>query len=184
MKKLLATAILGLASLSVIAGGRATIEHSSSEGVNGAKNSSGYMINFAVPVTKTLDGGFQMVTSQTDGTNSVSTRFETFLTPKYNLGFATAYVRGSVGTRLNTAGSSEYYAVEPGIVIPLGNNFSTRIGYRYRAAFDSGVADTTRAERVGVNYALTKKDSITVRYDRVRGDTNQNAWNLAYTRGF
>ena len=142
------------------------------------------MINFAVPVTKTLDGGFQMVTSQTDGTNSVSTRVETFLNPKYDLGFASAYLRTAVGTRLNSAGSSEYYAVEPGVVVPLGSGVSTRIGYRYRAAFDSGVADTTETARLGVSYALTKKDAFTVRYDRVRGDSNQNSWNLAYTRGF
>ena len=184
MKKLLATAILGLASLTALASGRATIEQSSAEGVNGAKNSSGYLINYSTPITKTLDGGFQMTTAQTDGTNSVSTRVEAFITPRYNLGFGTAYFRTGVGTRLNSTGSSEFYAVEPGIIIPLGGNFSTRIGYRYRAAFDSGVADTTRAERVGVTYALTKKDAFTVRYDRVRGDSNQNSWNFAYTRGF
>jgi hypothetical protein len=184
MKKLLATAILGLASLTAIASGRATVEQSSSEGVNGAKNSSGYMINYSVPIAKTIDGGFQMSTAQSDGTNSVSSRVEASLTSKYALGFGTAYLKGAVGTRLNSSGDSEYYAVEPGVVIPLGNNLSTRIGYRYRAAFNSAVADTTETARVGVTYALTKKDAFTVRYDRVRGDSNQNAWNFAYTRGF
>ena len=183
MKKLLATAILGLASLSALAG-TATIEQSNVEGVNGAKNGTGYLVNFNENITKNLDGGFAMTTAQTDGTNSVSTRVEASLTPKYNLGFATAYIKGTVGLKLNSLGSNEYYAVEPGIIIPLGGNFSTRIGYRYRAAFDSGVADTTRAERVGVTYALTKKDAFTVRYDRIRGDSNQNSWNFAYTRGF
>jgi hypothetical protein len=184
MKKLLAIGILSLVSLTALANGRATIEHSNGEGVNGAKNSSGYMINFAVPVTKTVDGGFQMVTSQTDGTNSVSTRVEGFVTPKYDLGFASAYLRTAVGTRLNSSGDSEYYAVEPGVVVPLGKGFSTRVGYRYRAAFNSAVADTTETARLGISYALTKKDAFTVRYDRVRGDTNQNSWNFAYTRGF
>jgi hypothetical protein len=183
MKKLLATAILGLASLTAAAG-TATVEYSNVEGVNGAKNGTGYMINFNENITKTLSGGFQMTTAQTDGTNSVSTRVEVSLTQRYALGFGTAYIKGAVGTRLNSLGTSEYYAVEPGISVPLGNGFSTRVGYRYRAAFDSGIADTTRTGRIGVTYALTKQDAITVRYDRIRGDSNQNSTNFAYTRRF
>lgn len=183
MKKLLATAILGLASLTAAAG-TATVEYSNVEGVNGAKNGTGYMINFNESITKTLDGGFQMTTAQTDGTNSVSTRVEASLTPKYALGFGTAYFKGTVGTKLNSAGTTEYYAVEPGIILPVNGKVSVRAGYRYRAAFDSGIADTTRTERLGVTYALTKKDAFTVRYDRQRGDSNQNSWNFAYTRRF
>jgi hypothetical protein len=183
MKKLLATAILGLASLTAMAGS-GTVEYSSAEGVNGAKNSSGHLVSFNESITKTLTGGFQIITTQTDGTNSVSSRAEAFLTPTYALGFGTAYFRGGIGTRLNTSGSNEYYAVEPGIIVPLGNGFSTRIGYRYRAAFNSSVADTTETARIGLTYAFTKQDAITVRYDRVRGDTNQNSTSFAYTRRF
>jgi hypothetical protein len=183
MKKLLATAILGLASLTATAG-TATVERSNVDGVSGAKNGAGYMVNFNDSITKTLDGGFQMSTAQTDGTNSVSTRVETSLTSKYALGFGTAYVKGSVGLKLNSSGSTEFYAVEPGVIVPLGNGFSTRIGYRYRAAFDSGIADTTRTARVGLTYALTKKDAFTLRYDQQRGNSEQNSVNFAYTRSF
>ena len=183
MKKLLATAILGLASLTAMAG-TATVEYSNVEGVGGAKNGTGYMINFNESITKNLDGGFQMTTAQTDGTNAVSTRVEASLTPKYALGFGTVYLKGTYGTKLNSAGTTDYYAVEPGIVVPLNDKFSVRAGYRYRAAFDDRIADTTRTERFGVTYALTKKDAFTVRYDRQRGDSQQNSWNFAYTRGF
>jgi hypothetical protein len=183
MKKLLATAILGLASLTAVAG-TATVEYSDVEGVKGAKNGAGYMVNWNENITKTLDGGFQMSTAQTEGSNSVSTRVEASLTPKYNLGFASGYIKGSVGVKLNSQGSNEFYAVEPGVIVPLGGGFSTRLGYRYRAAFNSAIADTTETARLGVTYALTKKDAFTVRFDRMRGDTNQNSWNFAYTRGF
>ena len=183
MKKLLATAILGLASLSAMAGS-ATVEYSDVEGVNGAKNGKGYLVNWNENITKNLDGGFQMTTAQTDGTNAVSTRVEASLTPKYALSFGTVYFKGSIGTKLNSSGTTDYYAVEPGVILPLGNGFSTRVGYRYRSAFDSGIADTTRTARVGVTYALTQKDAFTVRYDRQRGDSQQNSWNFAYTRGF
>jgi hypothetical protein len=183
MKKLLATAILGLASLTALAG-TATVEYSDVEGVNGAKNGKGYLVNWNENITKTLDGGFQMTTAQTDGTNSVSTRVEASLTPKYDLGYATAYMKGSLGVKLNSQGSNEFYSVEPGVVVPLGGGFSTRLGYRYRAAFNNNIADTTRTARAGVTYAFTKKDAFTVRYDRQRGDSEQNSWNFAYTRSF
>lgn len=183
MKKLLAIAILGLASLTAMAGS-ATVEYSDVEGVNGAKNGKGYLVNWNDSITKNLDGGFQMSTAQTDGTNSVSTRVEASLTPKYDLGMATAYFKGSIGVKLNTLGANEFYAIEPGVIVPVTNSISVKAGYRYRAAFDSGIADTTRTERLGVTYALTKKDAFTVRFDRQRGDGNQNSWNFAYTRGF
>jgi len=190
MRKLLATAVLGLASLTAVAnefagtGGRATVEYSNVDGVNGAKNGTGYMINYNAPITKTLDGGFQMTTAQTDGTNAVSTRVEANLTPKYALGFATLYAKGTVGTKLSTAGTTDYYAVEPGVIVPLNDKFSVRAGYRYRAAFDSKIADTTRTARIGVTYALTKTDAFTLRYDQQRGNSEQNSVNFAYTRGF
>lgn len=183
MKKLLATAVLGLASLSAMAGS-ATVEYSAIDGVGSAKNGTGYLINFSDSITKNLDGGFQMSTAQTDGTNAVSTRVEVNLTPKYDLGMATAYFKGTYGTKLSTAGTTDYYAVEPGVVVPLNDKFSVRAGYRFRSAFDDKVADTTRTARLGVTYALTKKDAFTVRYDRQRGDSEQNSWNLAYTRNF
>jgi len=183
MKKLLATAILGLASVTVMAGS-ATVEYSNVEGVNGAKNGTGYLVNWSDSITKNLDGGFQMTTAQTDGTNAVSTRVEVNLTPKYDLGMATAYFKGTYGTKLNSSGTTDYYAVEPGVIVPLNDKFSVRAGYRYRAAFDDKIADTTRTERLGVTYALTKTDAFTIRYDRQRGDNNQNSWNFAYTRGF
>jgi hypothetical protein len=183
MKKLLVTAVLGLASLTAMAGS-GSVEYSNIDGVNGAKNGTGYLINFNESITKNLDGGFQMSTAQTDGTNSVSTRVEASLTPKYDLGMATAYMKGSIGTKMSSIGSHEYYSVEPGIIVPVTGPISIKAGYRYRAAFESGIADTTRTERLGVTYALTKKDAFTVRFDRQRGDSNQNSWNFAYTRGF
>jgi hypothetical protein len=183
MKKLLATAILGFASLTAMAG-NGSVEYSNIDGVNGAKNGTGYLINFNESITKNLDGGFQMSTAQTDGTNSVSTRVEASLTPKYDLGMATAYMKGSVGTKMSSIGAHEFYSVEPGVIVPVAGPISVKAGYRYRAAFESGIADTTRTARLGVTYALTKKDAFTVRFDRQRGNSDQNSWNFAYTRGF
>ena len=61
---------------------------------------------------------------------------------------------------------------------------SAKLGWRYREAFNNVNADTTRTWRAGLSYDLTKKDAVGVRYDRMRGDTNQNIVAVNYTRSF
>jgi hypothetical protein len=64
-------------------------------------------------------------------------------------------------------------------------NFTGKIGYRYRSAFDStAYGDQTNTWRTSVSYALTKKDEIGVGFDKVRGDNKQDSWAVKYTRGF
>jgi hypothetical protein len=43
--------------------------------------------------------------------------------------------------------------------------------------------ETTRAHAT-VAYALTKQDSVAVRFSRSYGDEEKDAWRLSYTRGF
>jgi hypothetical protein len=183
MKKLLATAILGLASMTAMAG-NVTMEYSGVQGLNGGKDATGYLFQVSETVAKNLDASAQIVTTQTSGTNSVGSRIEIGLTPKLPTAFGSLYTKVAVGEKLTSGGPKEYYSVEPGVVVSLNKDISVRAGYRYRAAFDSAIRDTTRTERLGVSYALTKKDSVNLRFDRVRGDNVQNSWNLAYTRRF
>jgi opacity protein-like surface antigen len=183
MKKLLITTLLALASLSAVAG-TATIEYSSIEGLNGGKDGTGYLFQVSETVAKNLDLSAQMLTTQSDGTHTLGSRVEVGITPKLPTAFGTLYTKVSVGEKLTSAGPKEYYAVEPGITVPVTDNISVRAGYRYRVAFDSAINDTTRTERLGASYALTKQDSLTVRFDRQRGDSQQNSWNFAYTRSF
>jgi len=183
MKKLLITSLLALASLSAVAG-NATVEYSSIEGLNGGKDATGYLFQVSETVAKNLDASAQMVTTQTSGTNSLGSRIEVGLTPKLPTAFGSLYTKVAVGEKLTSGGPKEYYSIEPGVVVRVNKDISVRAGYRYRAAFDSAINDTTRTERLGVSYALTKKDSVNVRFDRVRGDNVQNSWNFAYTRNF
>lgn len=183
MKKLLITSLLALASLSAVAG-NATVEYSSIEGLNGGKDGTGYLFQVSETVAKNLDLSAQMLTTQTQGTNALGSRVELGLTPKLPTAFGSLYTKVSVGEKLTSTGPKEYYSVEPGIVVSVNKDISVRAGYRYRTAFDSAINDTTRTERLGVSYALTKKDSVNVRFDRVRGDSVQNSWNFAYTRNF
>jgi hypothetical protein len=38
--------------------------------------------------------------------------------------------------------------------------------------------------RYALSYALNAKDSVALKYDRVKGDSNQKVVGFAYTRGF
>lgn len=182
MKKLLAALTLSLAGLAQAQ--QATIEYSTSEAMNGRPGSTGYLVKWNTPLTKGVDWDFQMLSSQTDRTNSVSTRAEIGLVPKYDLGWARVNTKIALGKRFNSSGESNYYSIEPSIRVPVVNDWSVRVGYRFREALDSSVADTTKTLRVGVGYDITKKDSVLLRYDLQRGDSDQNLWALAYTRRF
>jgi hypothetical protein len=115
----------------------------------------------------------------------MSTRLELGLIPSYDLGSVKLYTRAVVGEKYNTTGNFSYYSVEPGVIIPLGGGFSTRLGYRFRDAVDSGkFADRTETTRIGVRYDFNKQDAVNLRFDRVRGDQDQNTWALSYIRSF
>jgi hypothetical protein len=115
----------------------------------------------------------------------MSTRIELGATPSFDVGFGTFYSRAAYGEKYNTTGNFAYYSIEPGIIVPLGNGFSTRLGYRYRTAVEKDLyADQTATVRAGIRYDFSKQDAVNLRFDRVRGDTVQNIWALSYIRSF
>jgi hypothetical protein len=80
-----------------------------------------------------------------------------------------------------------YYSVEPGIAaaVPGLSGVTAKVGYRFRSAFNgSQNNDQTQTARYALSYALSKVDTITAKYDRVKGDSNQKVVGFAYTRGF
>lgn len=181
MKKLLAIALLGLSGLANA--GSFLVETSQVDGITRA-NSTGYLVQVSEGISKNVDASFQMLVTQTDGTNSVSSRYEFGLTPKHNLGFGTFYTKVALGQKLSSTGNKDYYGIEPGVIIPFADRWNVRFGYRMRDGYSGSTGEHTNTARLGVGYDLTKVDSINLRYDRQRGDTEQNSWNLAYIRRF
>jgi hypothetical protein len=184
MKKL----VIGffMAALSALAlADNVIIERSSTNGLNGGKDGAGVLMKYGKTLNKDLEADFQYQTIQTEGTNAMSTRLEIGLTPSYSLGSSKLYTKFAVGEKYNTTGNFTYTSIEPGIIVPLGKGFSTRVGYRYRDAVDSGqFADRTGTLRVGVKYDFNKEDAVNLRFDRVRGDQDQNILALSYIRSF
>ena len=181
MKKVIITSILAIAAVNAFAGS-ASLEVGDLDGRNGSANQSNINLIVRENISKNFVGDVQLSSTKTDVTNAISTRIELGGTGLVPMGGLTGYVRAAVGERFGTSDFS-YYSVEPGVRVPFGN-LTAQVGWRFRDSFSSGQNDQTRTWRTGVSYALTRTDTIGVRFDRVRGNTNQNALAFNYTKGF
>lgn len=183
MKKLL-VALAILASTSAFAD-KFVLEKARTTETNGTAGADTWYVKGIVDINKDLAVDASIQTTQVDISNKISSRYDFGINPKFNVyGPVRGYTRFSVGEKISTSGDFRFYAIEPGINAPLGNNLTGQLGYRFRNAFDSSIADTTRTIRAGVTYDFTSKDAIGVRFDRLRGDANQNVWNVNYVRSF
>lgn len=153
--------------------------------VAGAPNADTWYFKGIVDVNKNLAIDSSLQVTQVNGSNKVSNRFDIGVIPKFDIyGPVRGRVRFALGEKWSSTGNFNTYAIEPGITSELGAGFSGSLGYRYRNAFGQGHNDQTRTLRTGVDYALSKTDTIGVRLDNMRGDQRQNIWNLNYARSF
>ena len=129
-------------------------------------------------------GDLAFSNAQTEGTNALSTRLEAGATVAGPFGL---YARAAMGQKYSNTTDFAYYSVEPGIAaaVPGLSGVTAKVGYRFRSAFNgSQNNDQTQTARYALSYALSKVDTITAKYDRVKGDSNQKVVGFAYTRGF
>lgn len=187
MKKLFVIATLAVATLSgqAIAADSITLEGQFIQGRDGERDARNANITLRRDFSSFLSGHVQASGTQTNTTNALTNRLEAGVTGSIKfVGPFSGYTTIAVGEAFRAAGNYSYYSVEPGVRADLGAGLTAHAGYRYRAAFDSAIADTTSTARVGLSYALTKQDSIGVRYDRVMQDAKQDVIGLNYTRNF
>ena len=185
MKKTIATIAI-LASSTVYAGS-ASIEYQNADGVNGTANSNVYQISVSENINKNFVIGTTLNTTESSTTGGTTgSRAEVNLMGKTSLGITSPGLKIATGQRFTTTGNFGYYSVEPSITVPVpSTKLSTQLGWRYRNAYDATAnADETKTWRAGIKYDLTKQDALGLRYDQVRGDTNQNVVAVNYTRNF
>lgn len=182
MKKFLVALLIGLVGTTASAGSF-IVEYSPTNGI-GRPDGTGYLVKVGENISKNVELDFQMVTAQSDGSNSVSTRLETGLRPRWEFGPGAFYTKFSLGKKLDARGNKDYYGIEPGYILPLTNSLSARYGFRYRDTLNGEFGERTDTHRLGVEYKVTKYDAFNVRFDRQRGDSNANSWNFAYIRRF
>jgi hypothetical protein len=173
-------ASLLIAGSALAAGGYASLEYSDeSNRLTGAEN-----IKEGLVIGSKMDGidySIKMENSQTEiGSGSITQALE--VRAKKN--FGPVYVGGRLGERSTSSAHFSYYAIDSGVKFPLFAGFTGDVGARYRNAFESGkLYETTRAH-VAVGYALTKQDSVAVRWSRSWGDEEKDGVRLQYTRSF
>jgi opacity protein-like surface antigen len=186
MKKIIAIiATLALAAGTAFAG-TVTVEGAkiNTIGGNDQMNSN---FSLSESINNTFSVHTQLSSTQTDNTNSVSTRLEvggTATAPLY--GTVSGYTKVAVGQKYSTSGSFTYYSIEPGVTVPLTSSLTAKVGYRFRTAAENANVnkDTTDTVRVGVTYAINKKDAVGFRFDRITGDSRQDGYNVFYSRSF
>jgi long-subunit fatty acid transport protein len=184
MKKVFAIAALA-AVTSLANAASVTIEGQMQKGDHGARDSNNYALSVKESFNKTFAGDIEFTAYQQDGTKALSNRLEAGVTGSMPVRSVNLYTRVAVGEKFTNGANFGYYSVEPGVVYNFTNKLSGKVGYRFRNGFgDNGNLDTTHTARAGVSYAITKNDSIGVRYDLMRGDSFNHSYNLAYTHSF
>ena len=178
-----------IATLALVTGlafaGSITLEGQDQLGDKGAKNSANYQLSVKESINKTFAGDISFTNYQQHQTEALSTRIEAGVTGAVPVGPVGVYTRVALGEKYSNTGNFAYYSIEPGVTYTIGKA-TAKVGYRYRTSVvDPNVYnDTTDTVSVGLNYALTKHDSVGVRYDRVRGDSFNHIYNVNYTRSF
>ena len=152
-------------------------------GRDDTQDATAYRLTVGQNINQYLDGEvYARVKSNDDDTNN--TRVEGALVGKYPVTVAgygvQLYTRGAVGTKLDGSDNHSYWSVEPGVKVAATQDLSLKAGLRFRDAFDTSNADSTRTYRLGAEYALTKTQTVSVGYDRSLGDSAYDAVSVGY----
>lgn len=99
--------------------------------------------------------------------------------------FLTPYVAAAVGQKQKSTLDFTYWVGEVGAKAKFGD-LGLRYGWRQRTAFDNNATNSydTKEHTVAVTYAVSKADTVGVRYARERGTSDYNTTGVFYTRSF
>lgn len=181
MKKILAIVALAT-SMSAFAGEAVLVEYGFNRTTTGVESATPSLV-YKRDVTSQLAVDVGMNSTQTE-TNSLSDRYEIGLTGTQPL-FSTikGYGRVALGQKSTNTSAVNYNSTEIGLIAPVGP-VSVKAGWRYRSANDTARNDQTHTARLTVTYPLNKSDALYTRFDRMRGDSNQDTVTVGYARSF
>lgn len=150
-------------------------------------NVQNHVVNFSAKtaVTKGISVDAGIYTTTADVANTITNRYEVGVGGGFSINPAvTTDLRVATGIKAKSGSQDySYYSVEPGVNAKFGD-VTARVAYRYRDAFNDANPDRSNTMRYSVGYAVTKKDSIRIGYDVLRGDGANNTTTVAYTRSF
>lgn len=179
MKQLVAIATFLVAG-TAFAGSFGSVEYGYQDIKSGGSSDS-VKVMLGTDLTNNLkiDVGNQVKSNDNTGDNG--NRLESGLTLHTTAGIVAPYVRVALGQKYTTNENYGYWSAEPGIkfATPIAN-LSGKLGWRYRDAMDNSMhsTDMTKSWKAGLEYQLTSKYSVGVNYDRVRGDSQYDSYNV------
>jgi opacity protein-like surface antigen len=166
--------------------GYASVEYSDEHNrVTEADNIKGAVV-VGVKTPDNMDYSLKMESSQAElGNGSISTGVETRIRRTFPnaIGSLTPWVGVRLGESIKSSTNFSYYAVEGGVKFPIVGALTGDVGYRYKDAFSTTGQQTDRVYALA-SYAVTKQDSVALRFARSYGDEEKDAWRLSYTRSF
>lgn len=174
-------ALAGAASADSISVSGAVAE-SAATGVDSNRFTFGYKKDLA----KGFAGDVSVSNTSNTSTNALSNRTEAGLTASVlEAGRLTGSVRVATGAKMVSGSDTKYYySVEPGVSYKLTDSLSARVAYRFRDAYANDVADRSNTNRVSLSYALSKSNTVSVGYDKVRGDGAEKAVSVGLSHAF
>ena len=140
--------------------------------------------------TKTEGGqdySIKIDTNQSEwGTGAVGSGVELRARQNFSVMGLTPYAGVRLGQKLATDESFSHYAVDAGIKFPIVGVLSGDVGTRYRNAFDNAQDFKSTRYHAMVSYAISKSDSVGLRYSQAYGDSSEekNAYRVTWTRNF
>ena len=186
LAKILAVTTLLVAGVAQ-AGGYADLQYYQEEN----RNTKVDNIKHAVTVGNKTDDGwdysFKLEASQAEvGNGSIGEGVEVRIRKGLSFGVLKPYVGVRVGEKIGSSAHFSHYALDVGTKFPLIGSLNGDIGYRYRDTFQTDNAYQSNRYHAALSYALTKQDSLAVRYSQSYGDTSEekNSWRFTYSRQF
>jgi opacity protein-like surface antigen len=186
MKKIILASILATMAGLASAQTSVTLGASAVESDENGQNTNRTSITVRTGVGYGLVGDVGVINSQNDTTNATSVRQELGVSGTvFSAGNLSATVRGGLGLKtVSGSTATSYYSIEPGVNYKITDALTARVAYRYRDAFSSSAADRSDTTRVGVSYAVTKKDTLGLGYDVAKKNGAETATTFNYTRSF
>lgn len=155
------------------------------ENVNTKATNQAYAVVPGVVIDKTWELSAQFRSAQPEfGNGAITNGIEARVTRLFSLGSLTPYVSLRAGQVMKATEDFSQYNVVLGTKFPVMGALSGDVSVRYRNAFESGHGYQTTRPALGLNYALTKQDSVGVRFARSYGDEEKEQWRMTYTRSF